>query len=60
MRAKGTLAYTILQGKVEGERSRGNQQLVRRCKELNRAELWREPEDRLAWRKRVSRVAPTD
>ena len=63
VRSKGTLRNTILQGRVEGERSRGRpaRQWLDDVKEwtgLSLDETWREPEDRVAWRNRDSRVAP--
>ena len=63
MRAKGTLANTMLKGKVEVETSRGRpaRQRLDDAKEwtmLSLNEMWREPEDRVAWGKHVSRVVP--
>ena len=53
MRARGTLANTILQGKVEGKRSRERtaRQWVHDVKEwtgLSLNQMWREPDDRVA------------
>ena len=65
MKAKGTLASTILRGKVEGKRSGESPARrwlddVKEWTELKLNEMWREPEDHVAWRKHVSRVALTD
>ena len=56
VQAKETLANTILQGKVAGERLRGRpaRQWLDDVKEwtgLSLHEMWKEPEDRVAWRK---------
>ena len=64
-RSNGSMANAIMQGKVEGKRPQGRPagQLLDATKEwiwLSSNEMWREPEDRVARRKRVSRVAPTD
>ena len=50
MTAKGTLANTILQGKVDGKRSRGRPARLRldnvkEWTELSMDEMWMEPED---------------
>ena len=60
-RAKGTMANNILKGKVEMKRSRGRpaRQWLEDVQEwtgLSLNEMWREPEDRVAWRKRVNCV----
>ena len=60
-RAQGTLVNAFLQGKVEGTRSRGRtRQWLDNVKEwtgLSLNEMYREPENRVVWRKRVARVA---
>ena len=58
MRANGTLANTVLQGKVERKRSRerpARQWLddVNEWTRLSLNEMGREPKDRVAWRKHV-------
>ena len=55
-----SLANTILQGIVDGERSRARQWLddVKEWTGLSSNETLREPEDHGAWRKHVGRVAP--
>ena len=50
VRAKGTLANTILQGKVEGGKSRGKP--ARQW--LDDVKEWTEPEDHVTWRKCAS------
>ena len=62
MRVMGTVANTISHGKVERERTR--EKPTRQWLEwtgLSSNEMWREPEDRVAWRNRavLSRVALT-
>ena len=63
MKENGTMANTILQSKVERKRTRGRpaRQWLDDVKEwtgLSSDAIGREPEDRVAWRKRVSRVTP--
>ena len=61
--AKITLANTILRGRVEVERSRGRPARrrlddVKQRTGLSSNEMWREKEERVAWRKRVGHDAP--
>ena len=63
VRAKGTLANTILQCKVEGKRSRRRpaRQRLDDVKEwTGLSSMWREPDGHMAWRKCFDRVAPMD
>ena len=53
MGVKGTLANTILQGKVEGEDHEECQKDVKEWTWLYSKEMWREPEDRVTGRKRI-------
>ena len=59
---KGPLENTISQEKLSGKRHLEGQQnsgwmIVKEWTGLSSNEMWREPEDRVAWRKFVSRVA---
>ena len=59
------MANTILQGKVEGKRSRGMaaRQLFDDVKErtgLSLNDTWMEPKDSVAWRRRVRIFNPED
>ena len=63
--AKGTRENTILQSKVEVKRLRvrlAKQWLddVKEWTGLSLNEMWNEPEDRVARRKRISRAIPMD
>ena len=65
-KAKATLANTVLQGKVEEKISRGGPEArqwsddVKEWTGLSSNKMWREPEDCVAWIKRVSHIAPLD
>ena len=62
-RAKGTLENTILHSKVDGKTSRGRpaKQWFDDVKEwtvLSSNDIWKEPEDHVAWRKLTSHITP--